>query len=166
MRTGAVLTIAMTLLTCAFVRAENSEKYTRRELHKLMREADTPEKRERVSAYCDRIAKDLRALAQAEKSVAGAQGSEIRAGSSKYPSQSDSARFLSQHYAYEAARMQKLADEYRVEHNIAAQPDIKKKTDPAYTDVEQLLLKRIDGLEEQIRTLKSHPSEPTTPPGS
>lgn len=166
MRRGALLTIAMTLFTCAVVGADNSEKYTRRELHKLMREADTPEKRERVSAYCDRIAKDLRALAQAEKSVAGAQGSEIKAGSSKYPNQSDTARSLSQHYGYEAARMQKLADEYRVEHNVAAQPDVKKETEPAYTDVEQQLLKRIDGLEQEIRTLKSHPSEPTTPPGS
>ncbi len=165
-RIGAVSAMVLALCTCATLSAQESERHTRRALHKLMREADTPEKRERVSAYCDRIAKDLRALAQAEQAAVTGYGSEIRAGSSKYPNQSDSARSLSAHYSYEATRIGKLADTYRVEHKVPAQLDVKKKTEPAYTDVEQQLLKRIDGLEEQIRTLKAQPTEAATPPKS
>ena len=160
--------IVLTALSLAFIvaqpiKADENERYTRRQLHKLMREADTPEKQQRVSAYCQRVAKDLKMLAQAERASATQNGTQIQAGSSKYPNQSDSARSRGQHYAYEAARMQKLADKYRVEHNLPAQSNIKAKTDPAYTDVEQQLLKRIDGLEEQIRSLKSQPAGAQAP---
>ncbi len=165
-RISAGSALVLAICTCMAAAAQDNERHTRRELHKLMREADTPEKRERVSAYCDRIAKDLRALSQEEHAIATEQRSEIKAGSSKYPNRGDSARSLSEQYSSEAARMQKLAATYRVEHNVPAQSDLKKKTEPAYSDAEQQLLKRIDGLEEQIRSLKAQPADAATPPKS
>ena len=92
--------------------AANGAQYTQSQLKQLARDAHTPEQYSALAAYYGNQQKDYLQQAAEEKQEWIRRSQNIVSIAAKYPRPVDSARYLYEYYAYEAAQTGELAAKY------------------------------------------------------